>query len=728
MRALLAAGDMREFARLATGQIQALGYLGVQVAWSPEPGHEEFSGEVISGTFDALASHLLAGARPGQLREEPGNGGGFQGACLLADDSRQWAAITYRRQRVPPPAPQSRAQLQDVVDLLVLRCASLLQTERLRADLRRLGRAERVQRALIAICDAATSDRDAADVLHEMHQIVASLMYARNFFIVRYRQEPETMQFAYFADSLDRNRRDPDEVIDAATLENSLTLAMLRHGQPLHGHGNVLRERLHLPRSDRVGPASEDWLGVPMLEDGRVTGAVVVQSYDPAISYNAEDQALLAYLAQNIQTALARREAAVVLERRVAERTQALREEIAERQRAEHLQAAMFRIAEVAGGPGSMQTFYEAVHAIVGEFLDARNLYIGVLSEDATELQFPFVANMQVESFAPRPPGRGLSEYVLRTGQPLLLRDLATFERLRAAGEVEPMGVPSDCWLGVPLKIDDRSIGLIAVQSYSSGQVFTERDKELLSFVSRHIASALERRRTSESLRQANQQLEHASRTDPLTGLHNRRYLDNQIPIDLNFYERERERSGDGEQRLVFAIVDIDHFKRINDSYGHHAGDLVLQVFSNVLTGLVQTGDYVVRWGGEEFLLVFRPMHREAIAALGERIRRRVAERHFEVGAGLSLTLTCSIGLAEYPILGEGNGELGWERAVEMADAALYWVKEHGRNGWAILRPRPQASREALIASLRAGSQALIASPDLQVITAQDQTATRITN
>ena len=109
-------------------------------------------------------------------------------------------------------------------------------------------------------------------------------------------------------------------------------------------------------------------------------------------------------------------------------------------------------------------------------------------------------------------------------------------------------------------------------------------------------------------LHAANARLEKASQTDPLTGLRNRRYLANQIPADLAYYDRERKRSGDYDQVLVFALVDLDFFKRVNDQHGHRAGDQVLLQVAQVLGSLARSSDYLARWGGEEFLLVFRPM------------------------------------------------------------------------------------------------------------------------
>jgi diguanylate cyclase (GGDEF)-like protein len=227
-------------------------------------------------------------------------------------------------------------------------------------------------------------------------------------------------------------------------------------------------------------------------------------------------------------------------------------------------------------------------------------------------------------------------------------------------------------------------------------------------------------RERTQQLHAANLQLEYASQTDPLTGLRNRRYLANQIPADLSFYDREQARGAHSGQSLLFALVDIDHFKQVNDTYGHRAGDHVLQQFAEVLTRLVRTGDYIVRWGGEEFLLVFRPMPRQYVAAMGDRIRRAVKEHRFEVSAETPIALTCSIGLAEYPIARDARHQLGWEQMVELADAALYWVKRNGRDGWATLVPTEHANLAALVRGLQGGAETLVESRLLNVVSSRD--------
>ena len=220
----------------------------------------------------------------------------------------------------------------------------------------------------------------------------------------------------------------------------------------------------------------------------------------------------------------------------------------------------------------------------------------------------------------------------------------------------------------------------------------------------------------TEALEIANHRLEEASQTDPLTGLRNRRYMANQIPQDLAFYDRQMQQGKHQDEVMMFALVDIDHFKSVNDTHGHKAGDRVLQQFAHVLGGLVRSGDYVVRWGGEEFLLVFRPMPTRNLHVIGERVRSAVATHEFDIGSGKPLRLTCSAGLSEYPMFRDHRVQLGWETMVELADQALYYVKSHGRDGWAAFRPTGTTDLLTLLQDLQNGPDALIDTGRLQLL------------
>jgi len=222
-------------------------------------------------------------------------------------------------------------------------------------------------------------------------------------------------------------------------------------------------------------------------------------------------------------------------------------------------------------------------------------------------------------------------------------------------------------------------------------------------------------------LDQANRQLEHASQTDALTGLRNRRYLSQQLPLDLAFYRRESTQAGAQPHVLMFTMLDIDHFKRINDTFGHKAGDEVLRQFATLLTTLIRTSDYAVRWGGEEFLLVLRPMPSEHARTIGNRICRSVAAHPFRLGDGTQIPVTCSVGFAECDMACQAASP-DWERLVELADAALYWMKQNGRNGWAVLQPGAGLDLVAAMSSGHGGVRALIDSGQVQVVSGSGAT------
>lgn len=129
-------------------------------------------------------------------------------------------------------------------------------------------------------------------------------------------------------------------------------------------------------------------------------------------------------------------------------------------------------------------------------------------------------------------------------------------------------------------------------------------------------------------------------------------------------------------------MLDLDHFKEVNDKYGHDAGDAVLRQFAELLRETVRKPDVVVRWGGEEFLVVARDTGRGLPLGLAERLRRRIANHRFLLPDGTALSRTCSIGFALFPFLPEAPEAVPWEEVVGLADAGLYLAKTAGRNRW----------------------------------------------
>lgn len=181
-------------------------------------------------------------------------------------------------------------------------------------------------------------------------------------------------------------------------------------------------------------------------------------------------------------------------------------------------------------------------------------------------------------------------------------------------------------------------------------------------------------------LASANKALEQASLTDALTGLHNRRYLDTFMEKDIEGVARELEQGG--HRNFLFLLLDIDHFKQVNDNHGHGAGDEVLKQIAAILAANCRRGDISVRWGGEEFLMVCRDINNPDAHALAERLRTSIAQSVFKVSDELELHCTVSIGFAFYPFFKQDPFKVSWQQVIDFADQGLYAAKRTSRDAW----------------------------------------------
>lgn len=185
-------------------------------------------------------------------------------------------------------------------------------------------------------------------------------------------------------------------------------------------------------------------------------------------------------------------------------------------------------------------------------------------------------------------------------------------------------------------------------------------------------------------LKQANRRLHDVATTDPLTGLKNRRFLMDHIDHDIALcLRRHRRKSPPAEAAIGFLLIDLDGFKRINDTYGHRAGDTMLEQIGRVLLDVSRDSDYVIRWGGDEFLVVARHIDAEAGDRPAERIVEALRGTSFVIDeSGQSVNCTCSLGVCTFPLTRETPEVMGWEQVVEIADAAAYLAKRDGGDNW----------------------------------------------
>lgn len=676
----------------------------VVVRWrDPQGGVAGSSCAGADAHLSSLAERVLIDPDPAEVALHHADPHRVTLAWDVADGSRATVAAVLSE----PLSPASRAAWMSLAQRII---SANLAASRAHARVESLEKSERLQQALYEIADLSGSDLALDKMLLRLHGVVARLMVAENFYIVLYDDLRQTVRFLYFADLRDTYVADPDCEMHCADIPNSLTLALLHHGEPVRGPSVLVREKLDVLHNPLHGPESEDWLGVPMRRDDRVCGAVVVQSYDRPDSYGEEERALLLFVAQHILTALDRFQAREELERRVEERTHALQlsnsdlqAEIVERQRSERLQRALFRIAELSITSDMLERFYAQVHDVVGELLYARNFYIALLSENGDRLEFPYSIDERDEVRVTRNLAAGATEYVLSTGRPLLA-DRRRMDGLEAEGLLRVRGPLSHCWLGVPLFRGDAVVGVIAVQSYSPAVSFVARDQELLTFVAHHIGIGLARKQdqdrlvcahseleqrvdsrtrqlaetNSELLSQmgerlrAEQQLIHQARHDSLTGLPNRAQLLDRLEAAIVGAR------ADSPHLFAVLFLDLDRFKLVNDSAGHAAGDDLLIEAGRRIVGAVRSGDTVARLGGDEFAVLVEDIDGQQVAETIAGHMLHALGKPCWVG-GREVFPSASIGIAVW-----NSRYLTGAEMLRDADAAMYRAKSSGRDRFAM--------------------------------------------
>lgn len=193
--------------------------------------------------------------------------------------------------------------------------------------------------------------------------------------------------------------------------------------------------------------------------------------------------------------------------------------------------------------------------------------------------------------------------------------------------------------------------------------------------------------------------LRRDSLTDPLTGLHNRRFLiswlQQEMPKLTREYRAPARRAG--SEDLLLLLIDVDHFKSINDRFSHGAGDRALALVAGALKEHIRGSDLAVRWGGDEFLVVTRSVQRARAADSAERLRAAVEALGVAEAKEGGPAMTVSIGFAAYPFLPHAPEALTWEQTLELADHALRFCKRRQRNSYAGLRATADATPAAVL-------------------------------
>jgi two-component system cell cycle response regulator len=256
--------------------------------------------------------------------------------------------------------------------------------------------------------------------------------------------------------------------------------------------------------------------------------------------------------------------------------------------------------------------------------------------------------------------------------QPILIPDIWAADEyvaLRAEWKRDGTQVNVRSVLALPFTFDGTRTGVFLLRRTAEKPVFHEGDGEFAEMVIRSAMTALQRAHSMELTRADNERLEALAHVDPLTQLPNRRALIVKLVAEL---ERVRRYNAP----LSVLMIDVDHFKLVNDTHGHLAGDQVLEAIGNVLSHAARTVDTVARYGGEEFAIVLPETGQQGAVAFAERLRSKIESNPFAIGRGQELHLTISVGVTTFP----GAAGNTAEDLLDCADQALYRAKQDGRN------------------------------------------------
>jgi diguanylate cyclase (GGDEF)-like protein/PAS domain S-box-containing protein len=362
----------------------------------------------------------------------------------------------------------------------------------------------------------------------------------------------------------------------------------------------------------------------------------------------------------------------------------AVARDISERKNIERRQAALYAISEAAHIAEDLPAFYQEIHHIIEQLLPATHFAIANYEANTNELTFLYKAKTakvnhsgitDLASLTRNSPSHKLkvetsissedeSSYhafcrqVILKACPLLATPNHLNDYPEPIGEI--LNLSRLCWLGMPLTQQHAIVGVLMVHSDISDRPYTIQDQELMEYVSTQIATAIERK-------QMLARLKHIALHDPLTQLPNRTLFHDRIQVALTHAKR-------ADHRLSLLYLDLDKFKRVNDTCGHHIGDALLKMTAQRILHCVRETDTVSRFGGDEFVILLDDVGSKANSLHIAQTILQALNQPFQL-ADQSLHILPSIGIALYPEHGIDEAQL-----LASSDAAMYRAKKNGGN------------------------------------------------
>jgi len=551
---------------------------------------------------------------------------------------------------------------------------------------------------LCQLNDLANSINEIPNFLEHIHRIISSVVPNDKFSIAFFNPTFDSIIFPY-------SIGDDSVTTNTSTSINHYKGSLLKHvidtKKPLLANKVSINKLIEINKVNPIDDEGLQWLGAPLIKDGYVKGAIVLQSQEDSIQYSQHDLDLLTFTSKHLVSGLHRLQELDLLHGAVEKRSAELMQKIRDREKSDLLQDSLYQISELVNNPKlDISEFYSKAHQVVGRSINAANFYIAKYSQVTNLLTFAYYVEENgkdlYQEIKPRALGYNLTELVIRKGESLLLT-ANEIEKLYEEGDIDNYDKDTTAWLGVPLIHSGNLLGVMVVHSSQKETSYTEQDLELLNFVSAHISSAIRRRdlisieRETQGLLEkkvrirtlaleeeisqrklVEKQLTHSASHDDLTGLANRN-----IFIDLLNHAISSTKQFPGR---LFAILflDLDRFKVVNDSLGHHAGDTLLKTVAHELLSMVRNKDTVARFGGDEFVILIEDLDSKQEA--------------YDIADRVVKLLSDPFTIEEHPVyIGTSIGVLfnnkRYENADFMlrdADTAMYHAKENGRGRYEV--------------------------------------------
>ncbi len=331
----------------------------------------------------------------------------------------------------------------------------------------------------------------------------------------------------------------------------------------------------------------------------------------------------------------------------------AVARDITARKHTELLQAALYDISEAVHNADRLSDLFANIHAIINDLLPGDNLLIALKNQNDDLVDIPYYSDRKQQRLIATEWQNSLVAEVMDQQKTQLMTpdDLGAVPAVSRGVDAMEIGY----WIGVPLQSQEQTIGALILESCSAEIRYTERDAELLLFVSQQIATAVERQRNYDQIR-------YMALHDPLTSLSNLTLLRDRMATALARAKRQ-------ETRMALLYIDLNEFKEINDQMGHAAGDELLIKVAQRLSASVREADTVSRVGGDEFVIVLENVGQsEDTDSMAEKIVM-LFEDTFEIG-NTRLGVVPSVGVSVYPDDGTEAEDL-----LRQADEGMYIKK-----------------------------------------------------